>query len=74
MCGRFAVHLSPDEIGSLYDAAQPALPLDLPARDNGAPAQDFAACRLDAAGCRSSRGGAGDGCRRGPRTWESVRG
>ena len=49
MCGRFAVHLSPDDIGNLYDAAQPALALDLPPRYNGAPAQDFAACRLDAA-------------------------
>ena len=37
---------------NLYDAAQPVLPLDLPARYNGAPAQDFAACRLDAAGRR----------------------
>ena len=52
MCGRFAVQLSPDDIGNLYDAAQPALPLDLPVRYNGAPAQDFAACRLDAAGRR----------------------
>ena len=52
MCGRFTVHLSPDEIGNLYDAAQPVLPLDLPPRYNGAPTQDFAACRLDTAGRR----------------------
>ena len=52
MCGRFAINLPLDEIGGLYDAAQPALPLELPPRYNGAPAQDFAACRLDAAGRR----------------------
>ena len=52
MCGRFTVQLSPDEIGNLYDAAQPTLPLDLPPRYNGAPTQDFAACRLDTAGRR----------------------
>ena len=52
MYGRFTVQLSPDEIGNLYDAAQPALPLDLPRRYNGAPTQDFAACRLDESGRR----------------------
>ena len=52
MCGRFTVRLSPDEIGNLYDATQPTLPLDLPRRYNGEPTQDFAACRLDAAGRR----------------------
>ena len=52
MCGRFTVQLSLDEIGDLYDAAQPTLPLDLPPRYNGAPTQDFAACRLDEAGRR----------------------
>ena len=52
MCGRFTVQLSPDEIGNLYDAAQPVLLLDLPPRYNGAPTQDFAACRLDTAGRR----------------------
>lgn len=52
MCGRFTVKLSPDDIGNLYDAAQPTLPLDQPPRYNGAPTQDFAACRLDAAGRR----------------------
>ena len=52
MCGRFAVTLAPDEIGTLYDAAQPALPLHLPRRYNGAPTQDFAACRLDKNGRR----------------------
>ena len=52
MCGRFTVRLSPDEIGNLYDATQPTLPLDLPPRYNGAPTQDFAACRLDESGRR----------------------
>jgi len=52
MCGRFTVRLSPDEIGNLYDVAQPTLPLDLPPRYNGAPTQDFAACRLDQSGRR----------------------
>ena len=47
MCGRFTVQLSGDDIVNLYDAAQPALPLDLPPRYNGAPTQEFAACRLD---------------------------
>ena len=52
MCGRFTVTLAPDEIGNLYDAAQPTLPLGLPPRYNGAPTQDFAACRLDETGRR----------------------
>jgi len=52
MCGRFTVTLAPDDIENLYDAAQPALPLDLPPRYNGAPTQDFAACRLDGSGRR----------------------
>lgn len=52
MCGRFTVKLSPDDIGNLYDAVQPTLPLDLPPRYNGAPTQDFAACHLDAVGRR----------------------
>ena len=52
MCGRFTVTLAPDDLGNLYDAAQPALPLDLPPRYNGAPTQDFAACRLDESGRR----------------------
>ena len=53
MCGRFTVQLSRDDIVNLYDAAQPALPLDLPPRYNGAPTQEFAACRLDEAGRRA---------------------
>lgn len=52
MCGRFTVTLAPDQIGNLYDAAQPTLPIDLPPRYNGAPTQDFAACRLDESGRR----------------------
>ena len=53
MCGRFTVQLSGDDIVNLYDAAQPALPLDLPPRYNGAPTQEFAACRLDETGRRA---------------------
>ena len=53
MCGRFAVQLSGDDIVNLYDAAQPTLPLELPARYNGAPMQEFAACRLDETGRRA---------------------
>ena len=41
MCGRFTVLLSPDQIGNLYDAMQPTLPLDLPPRYNDAPTQKF---------------------------------
>lgn len=53
MCGRFTVKLSPDEIGNLYDAAQPTLPLDLPPRYNGAPTQDV----FQGAGIGTSRRG-----------------
>ena len=53
MCGRFTVQLSGDDIVNLYDAAQPTLPLELPARYNGAPTQEFAACRLDETGGRA---------------------
>ena len=53
MCGRFTVQLSGDDIVNLYDAAQPALPLALSPRYNGAPTQEFAACRLDEAGHRA---------------------
>ena len=53
MCGRFTVQLSGDDIVNLYDAAQPTLPLELPARYNGAPTQEFAACRLDETGRRA---------------------
>ena len=52
MCGRFTQQLSEDEIHDLYDVTQPALPLDVPPRYNGAPTQDFAACRLDDTGRR----------------------
>ena len=52
MCGRFTVQLTGGEIHDLYDPMQPALPLDLPPRYNGAPSQEFAACRLDESGRR----------------------
>ena len=52
MCGRFTVQLTGGEIHDLYGATQPALPLDLPPRYNGAPSQEFAACRLDESGRR----------------------
>ncbi len=52
MCGRFAQQLSEDEIHDLYGLAEPALPLALSPRYNGAPTQDFAACRLDVTGRR----------------------
>ena len=50
MCGRFTQQLTEGEIHDLYGVTQPALPLDLPPRYNGAPTQDFAACRLDDTG------------------------
>ena len=52
MCGRFTQQLTEGEIHDLYGLAQPALPLELPLRYNGAPTQDFAACRLDERGRR----------------------
>ena len=52
MCGRFTQQLAEGEMHDLYDVTQPALPLDLPPRYNGAPTQDFAACRLDETGRR----------------------
>lgn len=52
MCGRFTQQLTEGEMHDLYDVMQPALPLDLPPRYNGAPTQDFAACRLDTVGRR----------------------
>lgn len=45
MCGPFSAKLSPNDMGNLCDTTQPALPLELPVRYNGAPARDEPACR-----------------------------
>ena len=52
MCGRFTQHLTWRELHDLYGTPEPAQPLDLRPRYNGAPTQNFAVCRLDAGGRR----------------------
>ena len=51
MCGRFTQMMSWSQVHDLYHYQEPAAPLSLTPRYNGAPTQDFAACRLDEA-CR----------------------
>ena len=53
MCGRFTQMMSWSQVHDLYHYQEPAAPLSLTARYNGAPTQDFAACRLDEAGRRT---------------------
>ncbi len=47
MCGRFTQQLTWRQIDDLYRIPEPALPLNLQPRYNGAPAQDFAESQLD---------------------------
>ena len=53
MCGRFTPQLTWREIHEFYQMPDPAVPLKLQPRYNGAPAQDFTACRLDEQGNRA---------------------
>lgn len=53
MCGRFTQMMSWSEVHDLYRHQQPAAPVSMTPRYNGAPSQDFAACRLDPAGRRT---------------------
>ena len=53
MCGRFTQMMSWSQVHDLYHYQEPAAPLSLTPRYNGAPTQDFAACRLDEAGRRT---------------------
>lgn len=53
MCGRFTQMMSWSQVHELYRHQEPAAPVNLTARYNGAPTQDFAACRLDETGRRT---------------------
>ena len=53
MCGRFTQMMSWSQVHELYRHKEPAAPVGLAARYNGAPTQDFAACRLDKDGRRT---------------------
>ena len=60
MCGRFTQMMSWSQVHDLYRHKEPAAPLPLAARYNGAPTQDFAVCRLDEDGRRTA-GSSGGG-------------